>query len=132
MKDSELLRKNGDKHEPKENTPYRVTIDRIYEGDGHLRASVSLSFGDFVIHGLKIYDGKQGMFVAMPTRTFINEQGEATYTDLFHPVTAEGRKNMIRDVIGAYEQKLSQTHGDISELAEDPFAEKGHKMALVM
>jgi DNA-binding cell septation regulator SpoVG len=38
-------------------------------GEGKLKAYVSVTFDDcFVVHNMKVIDGKNGVFVAMPSR----------------------------------------------------------------
>jgi len=75
----------------------QVTEVRIrkVEGDGKLKAYVTVTFDDcFVVHNVKIIDGKTGLFIAMPSRKTSN--GE--YKDVAHPISPEFR-NAIQDKI---------------------------------
>ncbi len=75
----------------------QVTEVRIrkVEGDGKLKAYVTVTFDDcFVVHNVKIIDGKTGLFIAMPSRKTSN--GE--YKDVAHPISPEFR-NAIQDQI---------------------------------
>ena len=56
--------------------------------DDKLKAFASITFDDsFVIRGLKIIEGGQGTFVAMPSR----RRNDGTYQDVAHPVNNEMR-----------------------------------------
>ena len=73
-----------------------VKIKRIDEDKYEkLKAYVDITFDDsFVIHGLKLMQGEQGMFVAMPSRKMFNNE----YKDIAHPISSELRKH-ITDVV---------------------------------
>jgi stage V sporulation protein G len=65
-----------------------IKIRKTYQDDTRLRAIVSLTIdGDFAVHNIKVIEGSQRMFVAMPSRR--DENG--TFRDICHPVTAEAR-----------------------------------------
>jgi stage V sporulation protein G len=85
-----------------------VRIRKI-EGDGKLKAYVSVTFDDiFVVHDLKIIEGKKGYFVAMPSKKMAN--GE--FKDTAHPLVTEVRE-MIQNVI--LESFNSEEHNDFSD-----------------
>lgn len=72
---------------------------RLLEGDGKVKAVASVTFdGEFAVHGVRVVEGPNGEFVAMPaTRT-----GGGDYRDVFHPVTAEARERLLDAVCRAY------------------------------
>lgn len=71
-----------------------VRIKKI-EGSSRLRAVAEITIdGVFVIHELRVIEGQNGLFVAMPSR----QVGENQYKDIAHPINAETRK-MVEDVI---------------------------------
>ncbi|MDD7511556.1 MAG: septation regulator SpoVG [Peptostreptococcaceae bacterium] len=80
---------------------------RKLDTDGRLKAVVSLTFDDqFVVHDIKVIQGNQQLFVAMPSKK-LTTSGE--YRDVAHPITTETR-NMIRDVVlEAYEKAPTET-----------------------
>ena len=46
---------------------------RKVEGEGKLRAYVTVTFDScFVVHNVKIIEGKNGLFIAMPSRKTAN------------------------------------------------------------
>jgi len=50
-------------------TDIRIRIGKQTENNERLRAYADITFDEsFVIHGLKIIDGQNGLFVAMPSR----------------------------------------------------------------
>lgn len=78
-----------------------VRIRKI-AADGKLKAVVSVTFDDeFVVHDIKIIEGQNGLFIAMPSK----KMGETDFRDIAHPIGSEAR-NKIRDVIFAEYEKL--------------------------
>ncbi len=68
---------------------------RKLSNDGKMKAIVSVTFDDaFVVHDIKIIDGQNGLFVAMPSR----KVAEGDYRDIAHPINSETR-NLIQDRI---------------------------------
>ena len=69
---------------------------------GKLKAVVSVTFDDeFVVHDIKIIEGQNGLFIAMPSK----KMGETDFRDIAHPIVSAAR-NKIRDVIFAEYEKL--------------------------
>ena len=81
-----------------------VRIRKISD-DGKMKAVVSITFDDeFVVHDIKIIDGQNGLFIAMPSR----KMGEGDFRDIAHPLVSETR-NKIRDAIfEEYDKVLAQ------------------------
>ena len=78
-----------------------VRIRKI-AADGKLKAVVSVTFDDeFVVHDIKIIEGQNGLFIAMPSK----KMGETDFRDIAHPIVSEAH-NKIRDVIFAEYEKL--------------------------
>ena len=70
--------------------------------DAKLKAFASITLEDcFVVRGLKIIEGKDGTFVAMPSRR--RKDGE--YQDIAHPITAEFRDEMERTILAEYRKE---------------------------
>lgn len=65
----------------------QARIDRMVQvGNVKAIASVSLD-GMFVVKGLKVMDGRKGLFVSMPQETFSGKDGQKQYSNLFFPLT---------------------------------------------
>jgi len=99
-----------------------VRIRRI-QTDGKLRAYVSITFDDsFVVHDLRIIDGRKGMFVAMPSKLLPN----GNHKDIAHPINTEIRE-MIQDAVlkefqateGEDQSASSSSSQDLQTDAED-------------
>lgn len=73
---------------------------RKYRGDSNVKAYASITIDDaFVIHDLRIVEGKNGLFVAMPSK----KVGDR-YMDISHPITAQSRSLLIDKVLNEYRQ----------------------------
>ena len=73
--------------------------------DDKLKAFASMTFNDaFVIRGLKIIEGTNGMFVAMPSR----KRPDGTYQDVAHPINNETRKFIEDRILDEYERERSK------------------------
>lgn len=78
---------------------------RKLNADGKMKAIVSLTFDDeFVVHDIKIIEGQNGLFIAMPSR----KMGEGDFRDIAHPLNSETR-NRIKDTIFAEYEKMSDS-----------------------
>ncbi|MCD6083744.1 hypothetical protein DRJ00_01905 [Candidatus Aerophobetes bacterium] len=72
---------------------------RKVEGKDKFKAWVTITFDDsFRIHGLKIIEGKNGPFVAMPSRKLPN--GE--FLDIAYPLNEELREKIQKRVLEEY------------------------------
>ena len=68
-------------------------------------ASVSLTFDNlFVVHDIKVIEGHNGLFIAMPSR----KVGEGNFRDIAHPINAEMRQVLEDAVLKAYHEALAQ------------------------
>jgi stage V sporulation protein G len=66
---------------------------------GKLKAYVTVTFdNEFVVHNIKIIEGKEGDFIAMPSRQLAN--GE--FKDVAHPISSDFRDHLQKVVMEAY------------------------------
>ncbi|OWZ83660.1 septation regulator SpoVG [Natranaerobius trueperi] len=75
---------------------------KIYpmQKDGKVKALVSIILADsLAIHGIKIIEGKNGLFVAMPSRKTKNDE----YKDIVHPTNNELRQKIQSKILEAYQ-----------------------------
>jgi len=80
-----------------------VTNVKIKKVDGdkldRLKAYVDITLDEsLVIHGLKLMQGEQGLFVAMPSRKMRNEE----FKDIVHPICPELRNDITKVVQEKY------------------------------
>ncbi|OPY45026.1 MAG: putative septation protein SpoVG [Methanoregulaceae archaeon PtaU1.Bin222] len=82
---------------------------RKVSSEGKLKAYVTITFDDcFVVHNVKIIEGKSGTFIAMPSRKTKN--GE--YKDVAHPINSDFRGELQRRILEAYETAGPEESGD--------------------
>jgi stage V sporulation protein G len=92
-----------------------VRIRKIKD-DGKMKAVVSVTFEEaFVVHDIKIIEGQNGPFVAMPSR----KVGEADYRDIAHPINASMRRELQEAIFEAYEKARE----GLEETIEETFLE---------
>ena len=73
---------------------------RKVETDNRMKAIASITLDDcFVIHDLRVIQGDEHLFVAMPSRK--TSTGE--FKDIAHPINHETRQELEQFVIKAYE-----------------------------
>ena len=90
-----------------------ITDIRIRQvtADGKLKAYVTVTFDDcFVVHNVKVIEGKNGAFIAMPSRK--TKTGE--YKDVAHPINSSFR-GLLQDRILQEYQKAAQNPSPVQE-----------------
>ena len=79
-----------------------IKIRKIFT-EGRLRAILSITIDNLIaIHDIKVVQGEDRFFVAMPSRR--DENG--TFRDVVHPISAEGRIFVENEVLKAYNEYL--------------------------
>ena len=72
---------------------------RKVTGEGKLKAYVTITFDDcFVVHNVKIIEGRTGIFIAMPSR----KTRAGDYKDVAHPITTQFRTDMQKTILDKY------------------------------
>lgn len=89
-----------------------VRIRKVND-EGKMKAIVSITFDDeFVVHDIKVIEGQNGPFIAMPSR----KMSEGDFRDIAHPLVSETR-NKIRDaILEEYEKVLAQKAAEAAEV----------------
>ena len=68
---------------------------RKINAEGRMKAVVSVTFDDcFVVHDIKVIEGNEGYFIAMPSR----KTPDGEFKDIVHPLNTETRE-MIKDIV---------------------------------
>ena len=81
-----------------------IRIRQIAE-TGKMKAVVSVTFDNcFVVHDIKIIEGQDKLFIAMPSR----KTPENEYKDIAHPINMEMRELLQQRIIDKYESTLVQ------------------------
>ncbi|MDR7870953.1 MAG: septation regulator SpoVG [Tissierellaceae bacterium] len=80
-----------------------VRVRKVTE-EGKMKAIVSVTFDDeFVVHDIKIIDGQNGYFIAMPSR----KMADGEFRDIAHPINATTRQKIQDAVFAEYEKSLA-------------------------
>lgn len=83
-----------------------VRIRFVKKEDSKLKAVASITIDDcFVVHDIKIIDGNDGPFIAMPSR----KTNDGEFKDIAHPLNTETRENLRDAILAAYYEELAKT-----------------------
>jgi len=71
-----------------------------------MKAVASITFDDvFVVHDIKIIEGTDKLFIAMPSR----KTPDGEYKDIAHPINSEMREVLSDSILARYEESLAET-----------------------
>ena len=77
-----------------------VRVRLVQKDDSKMKAVASITIEDcFVVHDIQIIEGKDGYFIAMPSR----KASDGEYKDIVHPINTETRNQIIGLVLEAFE-----------------------------
>jgi stage V sporulation protein G len=78
---------------------------RKVNSEGKMKAVVSVTFDNqFVVHDIKVIDGQNGTFIAMPSRR--TPDGE--FKDIAHPINSETREMIQKAILDEYEKVVAE------------------------
>lgn len=76
-----------------------IRIRLVTKEDSKLKAVASITIDEcFVVHDIKVIEGKEGYFISMPSR----KTPDGEYKDIVHPINTETRQLIINSVLEAY------------------------------
>ncbi len=102
---------------------FEVRIQSIKPNDS-VKGTASINInGAFAIKGVKIIEGSNGLFVAMPSYKVGNE-----YKDICFPLTPECRKQLNDAVFHAYEEAITQGQSSVAKHHEMQKAPEGQEI----
>ena len=79
-----------------------ITIYKT-KSESKIKARVSLLFDkSFVVNGIKVVEGKNGLFVAFPSYQI----SDGTYKDIAYPLTKGYRENLCNAIIEKYKKEI--------------------------
>ena len=85
---------------------------RKIASEGKMKAIVSVTFdNEFVVHDIKVIEGQNGLFTAMPSR----KTPDGEFKDIAHPINTETREKIQGAILEAYEKAVSEEHIIVSE-----------------
>lgn len=109
--------KNGQRNKEED---ISVKIDWIVNRENsNIRAVASVNVSEaFAVHGLCVVDSQNGLFVRMPQQSYMKD-GKTMYSDIFHPITAEARKELSDKVLDAYEQAINEGQNESEKIENE-------------
>lgn len=76
---------------------------RKVEKEGKMKAVVSITIDDeFVVHDIKVIEGENGLFIAMPSR----KANDGEYRDIAHPINSATRENIQNMILKKYKTEI--------------------------
>lgn len=82
-----------------------VRIRFVKKDDSKLKAVASVTLDNcFVVHDIKIIDGTDGLFIAMPSR----KTSDGEFKDIAHPLNTETRETLKNAILNAYADALEK------------------------
>lgn len=72
---------------------------------GRLKGVISVTFdGAFAVHDIKVVQGDERLFVAMPSR----RDTSGVFRDIVHPISSDVRKDIEDKILKAYEEECER------------------------
>ena len=88
-----------------------VRIRKI-ASEGKMKAVVSITFdNEFVVHDIKVIEGQNGLFIAMPSR----KTPDGEFKDIAHPINTDTREKIQASILKAYDEAMEEENVVISE-----------------
>ena len=86
-----------------------VTVKKIDKENSRMKGIASVLLDDcFAVHDIRIIEGDNGLFIAMPSRKTAN--GE--YKDVAHPISPEFRNELQDKILAEFNAGHVETGGD--------------------
>lgn len=95
----------------------QITSVKVFKmkDDGNLKAIATITIeNELVLTGIKVRDGSNGLWVAMPSQKIKEE-----YRDIYFPVTKEFRDKIVEAVLNEYGEKCCEKAVNISVVEEE-------------
>lgn len=74
---------------------------RKVNAEGKMKAVVSVTFdNEFVVHDIKVIEGQEGLFIAMPSR----KTPDGEFKDIAHPINSSTREKLQTSILDEYEK----------------------------
>ena len=81
-----------------------VRVRRVAK-EGKMKAVVSITIDEeFVVHDIKVIEGQNGLFIAMPSR----KTPDGEFKDIAHPINTETREKIQSAILKAYEEAKNE------------------------
>ena len=88
-----------------------VRIRKVGE-EGKMKAIAYFTFdGEFVVHDIKVIEGRNVLFIAMPSR----KMSDGDFRDIAHPLLSETRNRIKDAILNAYENIEDDEQKELAE-----------------
>ncbi len=78
-----------------------VNVRKIEKEGSRMKGIASIVLDDsFAIHDIRVIEGDNGMFIAMPSR----KTATGSYRDIAHPINPDMRKALQEAILDGYEK----------------------------
>lgn len=95
-------------------------ITRLVSSDNKVKAYATVYIDDaFQINDVKVVEGKNGLFVSLPQRSYENKEGKQVYKDIVSCTNDDVKGAISKCVLGSYELALEEAKEDNNQ--EVPF-----------
>lgn len=86
-----------------------VKVRKIEKEGSRMKGIASILLDDsFAVHDIRIIEGDNGLFIAMPSR----KTATGGYRDIAHPINSEVRKEFEDVILEAYENAEDEVEGE--------------------
>ena len=72
--------------------------------EGKMKAVVSITIEEFVVHDIKVIEGEKGLFIAMPSR----KATDGEYRDIAHPINSSTRDKIQTIILEKYQEAAAE------------------------
>ena len=81
-----------------------IKVRKLFE-EGPMKAIVSVTFdGQLAVHDIKVIEGPERLFVAMPSR----REDNGVFRDIVHPITPDSRRYMEEMILDEYQRRKDE------------------------
>ena len=78
-----------------------IRVRLVKKEDSKLKAVASITIDEcFVVHDIKVIEGSQGFFIAMPSR----KTPDGEYKDIVHPLDTETRERIRAAILEEFDK----------------------------
>ena len=83
-----------------------VRVRLMDKADSNMKAVASITIdGEFVVHDIKVIQGNDKLFIAMPSK----KDGNGDFKDIAHPINTATRTKIQETVLAKHEEVISNT-----------------------
>lgn len=83
-----------------------VRVRPMDKADSNMKAVASITIdGEFVVHDIKVIQGNDKLFIAMPSK----KNGNGDFKDIAHPINTATRTKIQDAVLAKYEEVIGNT-----------------------